>query len=134
MQELDNVTLNKEGEDKWLWKKDVAHVFIVKSSYNALFNDVFEIERELYENFWMIKALPLAQFLAWSVIKNKVPTKNNWNRKGVVFDTVLCVMCGEKEEIVTHLFLHYNITKTVWNVCYIWIDEVTCYTLIQNNI
>jgi len=43
-----------------LWKKDAAQIFTVKYSYNALFNDVLGDESELYENFWMIKALPSA--------------------------------------------------------------------------
>jgi len=33
-------------------------------------------------------------------------------------------MCGEKEDILIHLFLNCKIAKTVWNLCYIGIGKV----------
>jgi len=52
---------------------------------------------------------------------NKLATKVNLARHGVVVDNLLCCFCGEKEETTSHLFLECKIIWLVWSNCYDWV-------------
>jgi len=36
---------------------------------------------------------------------------------GIMFDDIMYVLCKEKEEMTSHLFLCYKISSRVWSMC-----------------
>jgi len=52
----------------------------------------------------MIKALPSVHVTAWSVLKNKLATKVNLERREVELESILCCLWGTNEGTTSHLF------------------------------
>ena len=52
----------------------------------------------LYNTFWEIKTLPPAHVTTWRVLENKIATKVNLTRRGVVVDSMYCCLCVVKED------------------------------------
>ncbi|KAL4572866.1 hypothetical protein LXL04_019654 [Taraxacum kok-saghyz] len=62
-------------------------------------------------------------FFGWRVVLNRLPSKSELSKRGVVLPSVLCAACGSVEETVTHLLwqcswvkespLHVNISHAV---------------------
>ena len=75
----------------------------------------------MYEKFWKTKVFPSAQVTAWRVLENKLATKCNLVRRGVEFESYLCIMCRVEEEFNRHLFFDCKITWLVWSQCYTWL-------------
>jgi len=49
--------------------------------------------------------IPTSSFMAWRMFQNKLPTKQNLCRRGVILENNLCVLCGLFEEFESHVFL-----------------------------
>jgi len=54
----------------------------------------------MFSLFCKVKRLPSIQHLAWKVILNRVPTKENWKSKGVMIDNVFFPVCILMEQFV----------------------------------
>lgn len=64
----------------------------------------------LYNKFGKIEVLPLAHITTWKVMENKIATKVNLARRGIVVDSLLYCFCRKKEETTNHLFFECRIT------------------------
>jgi len=71
---------------------------------------------------WRCKALPSALLAAWRVLENKIATRVNLKRRGVVVENSLCGLCGKVEESSSHLFSICDFTWRVWCLFFEWLD------------
>ena len=55
------------------------------------------------------------------MLKNKIATKVNLVRRGVVVDNIICCLCGVQEESTNHLFFGCITAWLVWNQCLSWL-------------
>ena len=79
---------------------------------------------ELFADFcklWRCKAVPSALLLAWRLMENKLATRVNLRRRGVLVDNSMCSLYGKKEETCRHLFFDCSFAKQVWCFCYRWL-------------
>jgi len=77
-------SLSLENKDRWVWKDDDCIGYTVKSTYGFLRGKVYGDPLSLYSYFWKIKALPSTHVTAWRVLENKIATKINLEKRGVV--------------------------------------------------
>ena len=106
---LGTVSLQVTREDRWLWTLETSHAFSVRSLYNFLTLQPPAEQPDDASSIWH-KDVPLKVVLfAWRLIRDRLPTKDNLLRRGVIhFDSRLCVAgCGTIETSY-HLFLHCN--------------------------
>jgi len=93
MQLLDNKRLTRESgakSDRWLWR-DVDYMdFSVKAAYKCLMGEEPVVGEDLFANFWTLKILPSAHFMAWRVLRNAIPTKDNLSRRGIPLTSDRC--------------------------------------------
>ena len=104
-----------------VWKDSESEVFSVKSAYDILRGKEEEENLRWYNFFWRIKALPSIHVTTWRVIENKITTKVNLERRGIVVESNLCFLCGVKEESTSHLCFGCRVSWLVWNLCYAWL-------------
>jgi len=105
LHKLRGLRLVLEMEDSWVWKDGVFLTYSVKSVYVSLRGDSKGESSSMYERFWRIKALPLAHVTTWRVLENKIVTKVNLERRGVVVESILCSFMGVEEDSCRHFFL-----------------------------
>jgi hypothetical protein len=107
--------------DRWDWKPGNGEGFTVKSTY--VFLDLAvpnrvqrsSLESCVFKFIWKSGAPSKVCALAWQLLLDRIPTRYNLCRRGVVsYDESLCPFCGEEVETTCHLFLHCWYTATIW--------------------
>ena len=83
--------------------------------------DEESISSAIFCNLWKSKAVPSATLLAWRLLENKLATRVNMSRRGVLVDSSLCGLCGLEEESCCHLFFDCIFARRVWSLCYRWL-------------
>ena len=118
---LQGAKLESEKADCWIWKAGGFHTFTVNSTYFQVRKDrVWEVS-PIYSKLWRCKALPSALVTAWRVMENKIATRVNLERRGVVVENLVCGLCGKVEESSCHLFSVCEFTWRVWCLCFEWL-------------
>jgi len=77
------------------------------------------------------KQVPLKVMLfAWRLFRDKLPTKDNLLRRGVIpLDSRLCIVGCNSLETTTHLFLHCSTFGSVWQYLLRWLGFLTTLPL-----
>ena len=75
------------------------HTFMVNSAYFQVRKDRVGEVSSVYSKLWRCKALPSALVTAWRVMENKIATRVNLERRGVVVENLVCGLCGKVEEL-----------------------------------
>jgi hypothetical protein len=108
-------------DDCWEWIPAISDGFSVKSLYvyldgtqltHAQFSDC---EYFAFRYIWKSGMPPKVVALAWQLLLNRIPTKDNLCYRGVMGpDDNVCSICAEKVETSIHLFLHCGFATNVW--------------------
>jgi len=116
-----NGSLNKEANDRILWRGDSSGAFSVKSAYACVTNQGSGFVNNVFKMLWQTKARPKSQTTVWRVLLDRLPTRGNLIRRAVQVSSPLCVFCHVSEESVQHLFCECTFTHRVWAFCSSWI-------------
>jgi hypothetical protein len=112
--------------DRWVWKLHVSQCYTLKSAYYYL----TAIDTNLNDGFdsflWLKAVLLKVNIFIWRLFLNRLPTKENLLRRGVIEATQLpCVaLCGESEDI-NHLFFRCDVYGRLWNLVSKWLGFVS---------
>jgi hypothetical protein len=72
---------------------------------------------------WHKQGPPKVSILAWRLLRDRLPTKTNLLRRGIIQPvTIRCVAGCEFDESAPHLFLHCDIFGSLWQHIRTWID------------
>jgi len=67
----------------------------------------------VWTKLWKIKSIPRQIHFSWRILHEKLPVKNDLFKKGISSDP-LCVLCGEHNETISHLFMECHWSKQIW--------------------
>ena len=99
-------------------------MFSVNSAYSA-YSLVGRVSvanpSPIFSKLWNCKAVPSALVTAWRVLQNKIATRVNLEKRGVLVESALCCLCKKEEESYRHLFLECNFAQRVWCYCFKWL-------------
>jgi hypothetical protein len=68
---------------------------------------------QVWKNLWKIKSIPKHIHFSWRILHEKLPVKNDLFKRGISSDP-LCVLCGEHNETISHLFMECHWSKQIW--------------------
>ena len=54
-------------------------------------------------------------------MENKLATRVNLSRRGVLVESLMCCLCGKEEESCSNLFFDCSFTWRVWSLCFRWL-------------
>jgi len=91
--------------DRWIWKVRGLQTFSVNSAYNLVRKDREVVSSSVFRKLWRCKAVPSAVLTAWRTMENKLATRVNLNRRGVLVESSMCCLCEKEEESCRNLFL-----------------------------
>jgi len=111
--------------DRWLWLPDQDGGYSVRGVYDML---TTQEQPQLHPNMELIwhKQAPLKiSILAWRLLRDRLPTKNNLANHGVIpLEARLCLTgCGHVED-VNHLFLSCPTFGALWPLVRAWLGVV----------
>jgi hypothetical protein len=123
---LDTVCVQSSVSDRWQWDPDSHAGYTVKGAYQILTSTVSSngplIHDETDDLVWH-KSVPLkVSMVAWRLLKDRLPTKINLQRRGSLQDAAItCVAGCGYAEMASHLFLHCEVFSSLWQHVRSWI-------------
>jgi len=70
--------------DKWFGKHDLVEEYSVKDVYH-IFIGTYRLPNDIYSNVVWSKLVPVkVSLFVWQTINNRIPTKDNLVRRGVI--------------------------------------------------
>ena len=119
------VSLWESVANRWLWLPDQDGGYSVRGVYDMLTS---QEQPQLHSNMELIwhKQVPLkVSILAWRLLRDRLPTKNNLANHGVIpLEARLCLTgCGHVED-VNHLFLSCPTFGALWPLVRAWLEVV----------
>nr|XP_043636129.1 uncharacterized protein LOC122607256 [Erigeron canadensis] len=107
-----------ESIDRWIWQGKNDSQFTVKAVKD------FILSSRDYSNRYVLrwsKWIPLkVNIFMWRVGMNRIPTLEALKDRNCVFGDGLCVLCGEYEESVDHLFCGCELANLIWTFISSW--------------
>ncbi|GAU10688.1 hypothetical protein TSUD_424680, partial [Trifolium subterraneum] len=119
---LSNVVLQDNEHDRWVWKLHSSHVYSVQSAYDYL-TATDENLNAGFDKFLWLKSVPLkVNLFVWRLFLNRLPTKDNLHRRGVLAATQLtCVSSCGSVETADHLFFQCDFYGQLWHLLSNWL-------------
>ena len=119
---LTNIVLQTNVSDKWQWELDKKDGYTVRDVYQALTHTAASNLDRTANLVWHKQVPQKVSIVAWRLLKDRLPTKLNLQRRGVaqVTDTLCVSGCGE-EESATHLLFHCPVFGAIWQHIRSWI-------------
>jgi hypothetical protein len=128
LEEIIGNVIITEVEDRWSWSPDVNEGFSVKSLYVFLENILLDhgnltpSQSFAFKSIWKSAVPSKVSALAWQVFLNRIPSKMNLARRGIVhLDDTTCPLCGDEQETSCHIFLHCRYAAAVWYAINRWL-------------
>jgi hypothetical protein len=125
----------EEVDDSWIWKPNVEVGFTVKSLYDHTHEYLHQVllpqhnfsqfAQFAFKNIWRTVVPSKVSALAWQVFLDRVPTRENLCKRGIIHSgETLCPLCGRELETTNHLFLHCSFAGAVWYALNRWLGVV----------
>nr|ABD28595.2 H+-transporting two-sector ATPase, alpha/beta subunit, central region, putative [Medicago truncatula] len=107
--QLQNVTLQVNKDDKWLWTLETSQKNSVCSVYNFLSAQPPIATRVPVSSLWQKDVSLKVVLFPWQLFRDRLPTKDNLFRRSVLdHNSMECVAgCGSVESFA-HLLFHCN--------------------------
>jgi len=119
---LDNFVLQTDVVDRWHWLHDVARGYTVRGAYYFLTSQEHHLGDGRGDLVWHSHVPLKVSILAWRLLRDRLPTKNNLLRRGILQQTdIQCVMGCSVEETVPHVFFHCSFFGTLWQHMRQWL-------------
>ncbi|GKV26629.1 hypothetical protein SLEP1_g35894 [Rubroshorea leprosula] len=135
-----DVKTSQGSPDRWELIHDKDGQYTTKSANRLLTKEESEANRSTtFTRVWN-SILP-SKILAfnWQLLLDRIPTKMNLLRRGIIKDTGegKCGICNEEEEDTTHMFLKCKMARWLWMACAKWWGinvtlEEDCWNTLQN--
>ena len=107
-----------------MWKGGGDQLFSVNFVYSLVRRDCEADLSPIFRKLWSCKVVPSTLFTAWRVMENKIVTRVNLERRGVMLESYLC---GKEEESYRHLFFDCFFAWRVWCFCFKWLGVSFVY-------
>jgi hypothetical protein len=131
LEQVLNGVVISEVDDSWIWRPNVEDGFTVKSLYEYLHrtllpqSNLSQSAQLAFKNIWKSVVLSKVSALAWQLLLDRIPTKDNLCKRGIIrIDEVGCSLCGGMAETASHLFLHCPFAAAVWYAINRWLGVV----------
>ncbi|GKV11673.1 hypothetical protein SLEP1_g22911 [Rubroshorea leprosula] len=113
---LASIKLRKGLVDLWQWKYEADGRYVVKTAYEFLAPEECLLEGHLCKLIWCKLVPSKVGFFGWRLCLDRLPTRWNLQKRGVVLqgDGMVYGLCKEGVEDVNHLFCTCKAAWLVW--------------------
>ncbi|GKV31169.1 hypothetical protein SLEP1_g39893 [Rubroshorea leprosula] len=109
--------------NSWEWIHDKDGQYTSKSAYTLLTKEESGVnESTTFTRVWNSTLPSKVSAFNWQLLQDRIPTKKNLLRRGIIKDTgeSKCGICNEEEEDTTHMFLKCKMARWLWKACAKW--------------
>ncbi|KAL5142204.1 putative ribonuclease H protein [Glycine soja] len=123
LNELQHKIIQQQGSDRWEWTGDRTGQYSAHNAYKMLMEEsVGESWEDCFDKLWSVKVPTKITVFAWRLILDRLPTKNNLQRRQVQLTETSCPFCRNSEEDSAHLFLHCDRIQPIWWKTISWLN------------
>ena len=103
--------------DRRIWSLESAGVYTCSSFFKYLSRSSNPTSVILSNFFWKIKAPSKVKAFVWTAVLNRINTNDllQIRRPNKALSPNVCVMCFQSAETNSHLFLHCEVARFVWD-------------------
>ncbi|XP_022042172.1 uncharacterized protein LOC110944836 [Helianthus annuus] len=127
--ELNNVisrVILSDSKDEWGWSSEHSNEFSVKEVKRLIQNNNMHTDLDKYEwNGWIPRKVNI---FGWRMNLDRLSTRTTLARRNITMASVVCPLCGEKDETVQHIFGSCYISSVVWHLVSRWLPISPIYT------
>ncbi|KAL5187545.1 hypothetical protein HKD37_05G013203 [Glycine soja] len=125
MDEINSIHIQIYVKDVMLWKVDPSGVYTTKSAYKLLITPSTPAsDRRTSQLLWHMKIPPKDAVFTWKLLRDRLPTRANLSRRGVIIQDIACPLCGDEQEEVGHLFFNCKQIIGLWWESMSWIQAM----------
>jgi len=106
-----------------VWKADPSGQYTAKSAYCILWEE--EADGNLdgaFKELWKLKIPSKISVFAWRLIRDRLPTRSNLQRRQIEVDDSRCPFGRSEEENAAHLFFHCTKISPLWSESMSWVN------------
>ncbi|XP_058766044.1 uncharacterized protein LOC131639579 [Vicia villosa] len=126
-----------DGKDAFRWRINLEEVFTVQSCYYRFFSKLSGppiianvVKASTY--IWKVQAPTKTLFFGWRLIHDRLATKDQLYKKGILdFTEMNCVFCSVEEERLSHLLGGCQVVKEIWLKVLEWLGFITDFSLVD---
>lgn len=114
--------------DMVIWKPEPEEGYLVKSGTSVLekvrvTNDVDVALHKAFCSLWLTNSPFKVQTFIWRCLINRISMKDQLVHRGILHfpHDLLCVICFQDEEELSHLFFNYRVAKVIWEKVVQWV-------------
>ncbi|KAL2965842.1 hypothetical protein AAZX31_16G084300 [Glycine max] len=121
--EVQHKVIQQQGFDGWEWLGDPTGQYSAHTAYSMLGEGLESgILDDCYSKLWTLKVPSKVTVFVWRLLRDRLPTRLNLQRRQVQLTDILCPFCRNKEEDATHLFLHCSKIQPLWWETMSWLN------------
>ncbi|KHN12835.1 hypothetical protein glysoja_045641, partial [Glycine soja] len=79
-------------------------------------------QEECFEKLWRIRIPARFVVFAWRLIRDRLPTRQNLQRRQIQLKDTICPLCRTQEEDASHLFFHCSKVQPIWWETMSWLQ------------
>jgi hypothetical protein len=120
IEKVQGVRCKEDEEDKWDWSRNG---YSVKEAYSSIIEGYVAEDSSELADVWN-DLIPLkVSVLVWRLMQNRIPTKDNLVKRGVLTESQkLCSFGCGKEENASHVFYECKLAAEVWQQVLKWLN------------
>jgi len=124
---LSTVLMEKDGEDRLIWKDNNSGIFSVKSLCGLLSPKPSTNNAFSFAGIWKGIVPPKVETFCWMAIINRINTRCMLVRRGILGSSESnCPICLVEAESVDHILLHCHKHWLIWSKIIKWWGLVWC--------
>ena len=82
--QVDGHKIRFDIEDQWVWAAESSGSYSARSAYRVIREAIPEEEQDgEFKELWKLKVPMKVAMFAWRLLKDRLPTRDNWRRKRV---------------------------------------------------
>ena len=131
LREVEGKVIQQQGFDVWEWTRDPTGQYSTRNAYNMLGEEAaVGSQEECFEKVWRLKIPSRIAVFAWRLLRDRLPTRQNLQRRQVQLTDTLCPFCKNEEEGASHLFFHCSRIQPIWWETMSWLNIKGAFPLI----
>ena len=108
-------TRREREEDKLWWAPSYKGKFDIRSIYILACKEASPFP---WKSIWRTKTPSKVAFFAWSTVLGKILSMENLKKRHLIMVTNCCLCKLNRESVVDHLLLHYEVVSALWNAIF----------------
>ncbi|KAL5180969.1 putative ribonuclease H protein [Glycine soja] len=130
LRDIAEIKIQQQVSDTWEWSADPEGQYSTRSAYGLIGEEAIDSsQEECFEKLWRIKVPARFLVFAWRLLRDRLLTRKNLQRRQIQLTDSLCPLCRTQQEDASHLFFHYSKVQPIWWETMSWLQVKGAFPL-----